>query len=584
MKKARLILLVPIALAVLVGGASYWWVSRSGSVPASITRWVGQQLQTIANWHLNPTLTFDDLTYTYPSTVSAKNIKLTAADPAHPGQTISILSATEMTLELAEIPRTGQPIAMRKIILRNPVFLAVAERPGSPRLIGFSDLLKPAQHRKQQPQPPGVKLSEVFQMRRVEIIDGRIVYDPRIQGRPPMQLDQIRLRMDLDDPVAGSYALRTSLTRAPVFDISIAAKLNLDTLVANDLAIQLKANLAPGQQKYLPSDLQKLLNDHEVSGELSTTIAGSVAFPNFTSSTLHADASLVNANVSLGDHRVPIDSLSLNAALANRTLDISRLDIAALHGQSTLTGSVALDDSLTSDLRLQVRNVLLQDTLRTSPSSAETRYAGRVNADITVKAPLATVFDHINPTTLPQTRPALPDNWGGGTLTIDQGRLVNIPALQSITAALAKAAKAVGAGSSSATNDRAELQFTFASDHIQFNQIKAAGSYLAVRGDGQITLDQNLNLKLAGGPIEKVGSLFGDTVGGAVAKVTGALASYHVTGTIKNPQVNVEFAGESLPEKAGKAADAIEEGAGKAIDSADKGAKKLGDAIKGLFD
>ena len=573
MKKLLLLLAAVGVAGGLVGGGAYWWVSRSGSLPAPVTQWVGQQIQTIANWYLNPKLQFDALDYQYPATVAVKNVRLRAADPANPARMITIFGADEMVLELARIPQHGQPITMQRIILRRPVFQAIAETPASPRLIGFSNLLKSSDQRTAQPEPPGVKLSQIFQMRLVQLVDGRIVYDPRVEGRPSMELDQIRMRMELEDSGGGWYAVRTSLDRPPTMELTLAGKLNLDTLAAENLALDLKANLAPGQEKYLPPDLQKLLNDHEVKGVLSASLAGSASFTDYKASTLHAQALLTDASISLGEYCFPIGRLSLTAELADRRLSISSLELAALQGQAALNGTVALNHTADADLSLRIRDMVLQDTLRKqATAAAPPKYAGRVNADLRMSAPLAAVIRKAAPTTQSIPETALPEDWGGGTLRIDEGRLVNVPALQPLANALAKAARLAGIGSGAAMNDRAEARFSFTGDAVRFTDIKLAGSYLALRGNGYVTLDQQLNLKLTGGPVEKVGNLFGDTVGDAVAKVTGALAAYHVTGTLQQPQVTVEVAG----------------GIGKSIervgDTVEKGAKKVGDAIKGLFD
>ena len=53
--------------------------------PGALQDWIGSQLQDIANSYLNPKLSFTDLAYEYPLTVSLKNLHLTADDPAHSG-------------------------------------------------------------------------------------------------------------------------------------------------------------------------------------------------------------------------------------------------------------------------------------------------------------------------------------------------------------------------------------------------------------------------------------------------------------------------------------------------------------------
>ena len=55
-----------------------------------------------------------------------------------------------------------------------------------------------------------------------------------------------------------------------------------------------------------------------------------------------------------------------------------------------------------------------------------------------------------------------------------------------------------------------------------------------------MNLHQALDLLMNGGPAEKVASLLGEKVGGALASITGSLTAYHVTGTLKKPVVNMK--------------------------------------------
>src|ERR1700728_935627 len=107
MKKhfVRKSLLAIAVLAVLAVGAL-----RIISIvrPGGIQQWVGSQLQNIANSYLNPQLSFTDLDYQYPYTVSLKNLRLTADDPAHPGHAIDIIACGHAMVTLGEIPRIGK--------------------------------------------------------------------------------------------------------------------------------------------------------------------------------------------------------------------------------------------------------------------------------------------------------------------------------------------------------------------------------------------------------------------------------------------------------------------------------------------
>src|SRR5262249_45227677 len=151
---------------------------------------------------------------------------------------------------LGEIPSIGKPIVIEKIILEKPLFSAVAVEPKSKQFIGFSNLIKggstaaapvaPKAEEKSPGQP--TKLSDIFRMKLVQLIDGKIVYDPRIPGTIPMELDQINTALNIESAESGWYKLNTVITRKPVFEVEVAGQLNLDTFNVRDFALKMMAD------------------------------------------------------------------------------------------------------------------------------------------------------------------------------------------------------------------------------------------------------------------------------------------------------------------------------------------------------
>src|SRR5439155_3062809 len=204
---------VTVALLVVGTIALVLWIV-GGRRSSPVEDWVAAQIQLVSDAYLNPKLTFADLDYEFPATIRLKKLRLTAADPDHPGKSIDILGADRAEIELVEVPQVGQPVHIASIRLKDPVFQAVAIR-GTHRLVGFSDLIKTqaAQTSGQAPAsasgmlastttgatktmpaaqiegPPAPRLSDLIRMHRVELIGGRIVYDSRAPGTPAMTLD-----------------------------------------------------------------------------------------------------------------------------------------------------------------------------------------------------------------------------------------------------------------------------------------------------------------------------------------------------------------------------------------------------------
>src|SRR5436190_890152 len=129
MRFLKRFLLAVVLLVLLAGigiGVAIWYVGQKGTSP--LERWIGARLQAVASGYLNPKLAFADLDYQYPSTVVLTNVKLTADDP-DTKKTVDVLAVKKLTLELAEIPREGQPFRIQKIIMDHPELRVVQSGP-----------------------------------------------------------------------------------------------------------------------------------------------------------------------------------------------------------------------------------------------------------------------------------------------------------------------------------------------------------------------------------------------------------------------------------------------------------------------
>lgn len=566
--KRLLVMLTFAVVLLLVAATLLFTLLRQTGQPGSdnLERWVGQQIQTIADWYLHPQLRFDDLDYQYPATVVLKSVRLTAPDPAHPAQSIDVLSADQIVLELAQPPRVGEPLVMQQIILHRPTLRMIALGDGSAKLIGFSNLVKSQAPQAAVEPPRNVQLSEVFQMRLLQLIDGVIVYDPRRPDRPAMELDQINTRMDLEKAGDGWYAFHANLARDPVMRMTVGGRINLDSLSTDQLALNLTADLTPGQHQYLPPQLQKFLADHEVTGTLTAKLTGAAPLSDWRAGRFRADLTLNQGNLTVGEYRIPIDNLTLAAAMSDRKAILESLLLKALRGQANLAGLIELDDPLQGNLTFAAANLMLEDTLRKGKPEDQPKYGGRLSAEIALQAPFAVVAAKLHPATQPADSTPLPAQWGRGVIRVDEGRLVNLPIMQTMGAAIGKARRAAGGEELAKPTDRVDSRLLFSRDNVLVEHLEVIGPWFIVRGQGEINLDQRLNLKLRGGPLDKVGNLFGQTVAGAVSKVSDLLASYQITGTLTQPQVQVEVAGEKAAGKVGQ------------------GAKKAADAVRGLFE
>lgn len=585
MKRALKLGIIALLLLIVAGVSIFYIAGRSGS--SAVEGWIGQQFQDIANAYLNPKLSFNDLDYQFPGTVKLKNLRLTAEDPANPGQTIDIIGCESATVTLAEIPAIGKPIVIEKIILQKPLFSAVSIEPKSHRLIGFSQMMRRGLSDTQPATEPSgksrPKLTDVFRIRLIQIDDGRIVYDPRIAGTRPMELDQINTALDVQADESGWYKLSTKISREPIFTMSVAGQLNLDNFAVRDAALKLNADLQPKHLSYLPPELQSFLKKYEVDGQLAVTVIGDVPLMHPEKGDVEADLKLSQANVTLGDYRIPVDNLEASARIDDGKLIVPNLKIAGLRGTTQGGMSAELTGAMPGSGSLTMSGMMLEDLVAARNSAEPSHLAGRLDGSLTFDAPLRIVEAKMrrDPTGDPFATQTLPDNWGSGTLSVTDGRLIKLPVLHYLIDAIETAGKIVPLPISSGgkPTETASVNFNMSQSQVNINEFIYAGDVVGARGNGRVMLDQTLDLLMSGGPVQTMKNLLGDQIGGALATVSDKLLAYHVTGTVHDPQVNLQIAGGSV----GTVGRGVKNGAESIGEGIGEGINKIGQGIGNIL-
>lgn len=544
-KLASRIGLIVIATVVVVAAGIFLTIGRSGS--GSVERWIGLELQRVANSYLKPRLSFEELDYTFPATVSLRNLRLTADDPASPGTSVDILGCDHATLTLAEVPQVGKPIVIEKVILDRPLFSAVSVAPNSNRFVGFSDLLHEGvvttAPSTGPSTAPSTRFSDVFRMRLVQIVDGRVVYDPRIDGAEPMEVDQISTKLNIEPADGGWYRFNTSVSRRPVFDISIAGQLNLDDFRLRDAAFKLLADLSAENLNYLPPQVRQLLARYEVQGALELLVIGDVPLLHPSRGELSADMTLRDAGITLGEYRVRVDRMGLWARLLEGKLLLPEVKVTALKGTATLTSSTVLNDTLDTECDLNIEGMQLQELLVRPKDNAPPKFAGTVKAQMKLAAPLRVVADAVRG----QAEKELAGNWGSIQFQLTKGRLAELPLCRAIQEAVQAAARVVGADTSpQELRDQLKIEMNLTGQVARVTEITYISNLIAARGTGSVSLDRQLDLTVNAGPVEKMQQVLGRQIGGAIAMVTDRIVAYRVTGVIGDPQVKVQVAGGAL--------------------------------------
>jgi uncharacterized protein involved in outer membrane biogenesis len=520
-RRLRTILLALAALVIAGAGAGVYMIFFQGD---ALRAWVRTQVEAIAATYLNPELTFEDFQYTYPRTVTIYDLKLTSRTPDLPRGELDIMHIRKMTLTLAEIPKVNQPIRIEKIRLDRPEWRLVVDKPGGTEFYGYSNMLRRQTDRR--PGEPPVKLSDVFQIRLIEMLDGLIVYDTRDGQSEPMILDGLNTSMKLEDPTDGWHALNLAIDRQPVFALTVDGRLYLDTMIIETRPLTLEAQVSRANDRHLPPQLQQLLREYQVEGKLIAAVDGQVHLQNPDATQLNAKVSLTDATTVFDKYVVPIDSLDLAARVAPASTEL-KLTVNTLEGVITSDAAVTGDQHLTLDVYFD--GPRLEKTLVRDAASGDKPfdYAGKLDGAITLTGPLAQIGEQAG---------------GSGELKLTEGRLVQLPVASQLARAGKAAAKLGGGAGGAKYSDRATLRFDFAGDRVRFTEIDAQTTALAVRGTGTMGFDTSLDLKLNGGPIEKVQAALGKA-GKILGKVTDSLMSYKVTGTLAEPKVGVSVLG-----------------------------------------
>jgi len=546
----RRILAILLVLTCIAITAAVWIVLRAGGQgEGDIERWIGQQLLLTAEKQLNPRLSFAQLDYQYPTTVVMKELRLTAADPRVPGEKLDVLAAGEAVMTLAELPRVGRPLVVESISLYRPAvrLVKVDSQSGAKGFAGLSGMIKrSADVSVTQPtsRTAQERLKEALSIRRIELIDGRVEYDPRIDDSPPMVLDQITALLQISPTSEGLYRIQTNLGRKPIAESSMRGLVDLDSMRFSQLELTLSADVDGDKVDFLPPELQRLMKKYEATGQLRMTASGELSLADPSMSQLTVNLTLAAANLRFKDYQFPLQQLDCKVAMGDGQLEIQQFSMKALQGEVTLAGNVQFTRERDSQLEVTATNIDLKELID-SRARSETSLSGTLSGNLRLEVPMRVIRAKMRamdgtPTTNPMAAEPWPPRWGVGEIEITNGRLVKLPVISQINEAVSRTLRL----RQSTTNGRERLKLVFElnEDRIDFNELLYVGTAIAGHGKGHVGLDQTVSLTLNGGPVEKLQSLLGERVGGMIGKVTDSLAQYRVTGTIQQPEVSLEVA------------------------------------------
>ncbi|MBW7905780.1 MAG: AsmA-like C-terminal region-containing protein [Phycisphaerae bacterium] len=508
----------------------------TGGAGEGLADWIGRQIVAIVNAHVVPEISFRQLTYTPPGRVALADAVLTAPDGTR------VVELGGLAIELAEVPRVNHPIVVERVQIDRGTLNLIADA-DTGGLRGLWPLVRGAQPAGSRPAGHGegagasVRLSDVLRLRRVELRDISIRYDPG-DGKPAMELAGITTVLDIaphaegGDAAGGAvaqepgwYALSLRVERPGLVTLEADGRVNLDTLVAEVSAGRLRATVGDETLASLPPELQELLRRHEARGEMTLRFSGRIPLRDWMSGEAQADVELRDFVVAVGDYRLPILELLATARLQGRRIDLESLKGVMLRGDVEARGSATPQgESWAAQASWRVERLDLRALMRANRASAGLPpIAGRLSSRGEARGDLG----------------ALPGSLrGSGEASVRDGELMWVPGLAQLSEAMR-----IGLDFADVDlKDRADVEFRLTAQGVEVTRSELVSTFIAARGEGLVRYDGTLDLRVNAGPMEKLKRVLGG-LGAQLGRLTDGLMAYRVTGPLNAPRVEVRVLG-----------------------------------------
>lgn len=514
--------LAAVALLVVIGvGAAVFLLVRGGS---GLDNWIAQQVVTISNYYLVPRIEFRRFEFRAPGTLILHQATLTAPDGTR------VVDAPTIQIDLARTPRMGQPLEITTITLIDPELNLVQDESG-----GFKGLVPFVRQQRIQEQdsaPSEVKLSNVLRLRELRLQNGSVLFTPASDD-PPMELRGLSMDLDIEPAneegeTGAWYAIALQANRAPVFNLALDGRFDLDNFVADFRRLTFETRLDDESYPTLAPQLQTFLRRYDARGDLKITASGLVPIRDFASSRLNGRMDLEKFNIAFGEYTFPISSAQLGARLAEGVGELPIVVVNTLGGRITVENAWMdfANESRPGKAEWRVEKIDIQQALRARPTEGRPpRVAGILESQGSVSASSVAMRETLH---------------GSGVVSIRDGRLVSIPLITGIMSTFGVLDRLTGRSDFS---DQAAMEFDIRPEHIFVTNLDVVTQVATVRGRrnnvGTIGYDGVLDLTVNAGPLERIQGMLGG-VGRALGAITDQIASYRVRGTIGNPRVTVQ--------------------------------------------
>ncbi|TVQ63839.1 MAG: hypothetical protein EA378_00935 [Phycisphaerales bacterium] len=586
--RGRTLVIWFVVLFTFAGGTAVWLryaggLQRLQLMTTGMDDWVGRQIVNIANAYLVPQIAFERLEYQAPATVVLTGVTFTAPDGTR------VFDVGSLTVELAETPRIGRPIAIASLIIQDGEVNLIQNEDGD-GFRGLQPLVKGQTERERAADTPGTNLSDVLELRQVRIINGGLRLDMG-QGEP-MVLRELELALDIrplesvapserepDGTAAGDerprpsgpgwYEMALDTGRPPNAVIKADARLNIDTFEVDLASSTITLDVTEQSIEALPPQIQSILRQYQASGALRIEATGRVPLRDLNAGSAKTTVTLNDFNVTQGEFRLPITRLSTEATLDGGVVNIASGVIRMLGGSVAFRGSLPLEPGGRAQIdwtanRLELENLLAARTpgggaSPETPGTPVERDAG-AESPIASAAPSAGNTDAQPPPDGSGTRSATPATrsrlagrlsgegvasfepnevfasiGGDGAIEVSDGRLLMIPGLTQLAQVMNVGQRLTG---DTSRNHRLSARFELTPEGIRVNESALVTNALAARATGMISYKAVLDLSANAGPMERVQAALGP-IGDVFGNITDRLVTYRIRGPMGDPSVSV---------------------------------------------
>lgn len=487
--------------------------------------WVKDRLVAIANEKLVP-----ELAIQHVERISSTEFDLQGITLTHPNGT-TVASVYRAEVEFAKIPLPGESITVQELVLFRPRVELIETETG---LLGLNPILKVTQdesteeHRASEESPSELAddagLSEVLELRELEIRSGSLRYTAQEQPDTPLVLEDILIATSLQPSGDAAWQdLQLHIGRDPDVQIKIDGRVDLDSWMLQIGELVLDAKLDAQTARSLPPAIQEAVRRSEINGDLTISAFGDVPLTDPRSADLRITTDFTEGSAVIGRSLVPIESV--RASISVTPQGVSSRNIVAETAGGRIWGTLATETGIPG---APLTAVVRAKDIQIGHFSGDDRVTGQASLSGSMS------FD-TSPSTPRQT-----SHLGNFELTLSDASILTLPVFQQIAEVL----DTIPAVQSS-NGHRASASIELHADRLEIAQARFVTAAIAGDIQGSLGFDGTVDLEAKAGPLARARELLGP-LGLPFAQLVELSKPYRITGPISDP--NVKYLGATVIE------------------------------------